>query len=107
MCNITFIVSSFGIFQILNVFKQLEKMCIGEMKMCIRDSYYTPRKRVAIIEPSEGSPAAEIGLKAGDIIMAVSYTHLDVYKRQVFGTSVYIQCFTIHTSGEHGFGFLA
>lgn len=30
MCNITFIVSSFGIFQILNVFKQLEKMCIGE-----------------------------------------------------------------------------
>ena len=31
MCNITFIVSSFGIFQILNVFKQLEKMCIGEM----------------------------------------------------------------------------
>lgn len=31
MCNITFIVSSFGIFQIQNVFKQLEKMCIGEM----------------------------------------------------------------------------
>ena len=31
MCNITFIVSSFGIFRILNVFKQLEKMCIGEM----------------------------------------------------------------------------
>ena len=31
MSNITFIVSSFGIFQILNVFKQLEKMCIGEM----------------------------------------------------------------------------
>ena len=31
MCNITFIVSSFGIFRIQNVFKQLEKMCIGEM----------------------------------------------------------------------------
>lgn len=29
--NMSFIVSSFGIFRILNVFKQLEKMCIGEM----------------------------------------------------------------------------
>lgn len=34
--------------------------------------YYTPRKRVAIVEPSEGSPAAEIGLKAGDIIMEIN-----------------------------------
>ena len=32
----------------------------------------TARKRVAIIEPSEGSPAAEIGLKAGDIIMEIN-----------------------------------
>ena len=31
MCNITFIVSSFGIFEHLSVFKQLEKMGIGEM----------------------------------------------------------------------------
>ena len=37
---------------------------------------YTPRKRVAIIEPSEGSPAAEIGLKAGDIIMEINGLHL-------------------------------
>jgi carboxyl-terminal processing protease len=34
--------------------------------------YYTPRKRVAIIEPSEGSPAAEAGLQAGDIILEVN-----------------------------------
>ena len=58
-----------------------------------------------ISEPFEGTPAANAGLKAGDILMeidgqdlagknnaevsqmlrgqaAVSYTHLDVYKRQ-------------------------
>ena len=34
--------------------------------------YYSPRKRVAIIEPSEGSPAAEAGLQAGDIILEVN-----------------------------------
>ena len=44
MCNITFIVSSFGIFRILNVFKQLEKMCIGEMTVlengfCVNNRY--------------------------------------------------------------------
>ncbi len=34
--------------------------------------YSYSRKRVAIIEPSEGSPAAQIGLKAGDIIMEIN-----------------------------------
>ena len=34
--------------------------------------YYSPRKRVAIIEPSEGIPAAEAGLKAGDIILEIN-----------------------------------
>ena len=35
-------------------------------------SYYTPRKRVVIVEPSEGHPAAEAGLKAGDVILEIN-----------------------------------
>lgn len=53
-----------------NTLKDMTKGKFGGIGSVIR--YYTPRKRVAIIEPSEGSPAAEIGLKAGDIIMEVN-----------------------------------
>ena len=34
--------------------------------------YYSPRKRVAIIEPSEGHPAVEAGLRAGDVILEIN-----------------------------------
>lgn len=33
--------------------------------------YYKAKDRIAIVEPSEGSPAAKSGLKAGDIILEV------------------------------------
>lgn len=33
--------------------------------------YYEAKDRVAIIEPTEGMPAAEAGVKAGDIILSV------------------------------------
>ncbi len=53
-----------------NTLKDMTTGKFGGIGSVIR--YYTPRKRVAIIEPSEGSPAAQIGLKAGDIIMEVN-----------------------------------
>ena len=33
--------------------------------------YYKKKDRIAIVEPTEGMPAAEAGLKAGDIILSV------------------------------------
>lgn len=33
--------------------------------------YYEAKDRIAIIEPTEGMPAAEAGVKAGDIILSV------------------------------------
>lgn len=53
-----------------NTLKEMTSGKFGGIGSVIR--YYTPRKRVAIIEPSQDSPAAEIGLKAGDIIMEVN-----------------------------------
>ena len=53
-----------------NTLKEMTSGKFGGIGSVIR--YYTPRKRVAIIEPSEGSPAAAIGLKAGDIIMEIN-----------------------------------
>ena len=53
-----------------NTLKEMTSGKFGGLGSVIR--YYTPRKRVAIIEPSEGHPAAEAGLKAGDIIMEIN-----------------------------------
>ena len=53
-----------------NTLKEMTSGKFGGIGSVIR--YYTPRKRVAIIEPSEGSPAAEAGLQAGDIIMEIN-----------------------------------
>ena len=53
-----------------NTLKEMTSGKFGGIGSVIR--YYTLRKRGAIIEPSEGSPAAEIGLKAGDIIMEIN-----------------------------------
>ena len=53
-----------------NTLKEMTSGKFGGIGSIIR--YYTPRKRVAIIEPSEGSPAAEAGLQAGDIIMEIN-----------------------------------
>lgn len=53
-----------------NTLKEMTTGKFGGVGSVIR--YYTPRKRVAIIEPSEGNPAAEAGLKAGDIIMEIN-----------------------------------
>lgn len=53
-----------------NTLKEMTTGKFGGIGSVIR--YYTSRKRVAIIEPSEGNPAAEAGLKAGDIIMEIN-----------------------------------
>jgi carboxyl-terminal processing protease len=53
-----------------NTLKTMTSGKFGGIGSIIR--FYTPRKRVAIIEPSEGSPAAEAGLQAGDIILEVN-----------------------------------
>ena len=53
-----------------NTLKEMTTGKFGGIGSAIR--YYSPRKRVAIIEPSEGHPAAEAGLKAGDIILEIN-----------------------------------
>ena len=53
-----------------NTLKEMTSGKFGGIGSVIR--YYSPRKRVAIVEPSEGNPAAEYGLKAGDIIMEIN-----------------------------------
>ena len=53
-----------------NTLKEMRTGKFGGIGSVIR--YYSPRKRIAIIEPSEGNPAAEAGLKAGDIILEIN-----------------------------------
>ena len=53
-----------------NTLKEMTTGKFGGVGSVVR--YYTPRKRVVIVEPSEGNPAAEAGLKAGDIIMEIN-----------------------------------
>ena len=53
-----------------NTLKEMTSGKFGGIGSVIR--YYSPRKRVVIVEPSEGNPAAEYGLKAGDIIMEIN-----------------------------------
>ena len=53
-----------------NTLKEMTSGKFGGVGSVIR--YYTPRKRVVVVEPSEGNPAAEAGLKAGDIILEIN-----------------------------------
>ena len=53
-----------------NTLKEMTTGKFGGIGSVVR--YYTPRKRVVIVEPSEGHPAAEAGLKAGDVIMEIN-----------------------------------
>ena len=53
-----------------NTLKEMTTGKFGGIGSVVR--YYTPRKRVVIVEPSEGHPAAEAGLKPGDVIMEVN-----------------------------------
>jgi len=49
--------------------KELTTGKYGGIGAAIR--YYEAKDRIAVIEPTEGMPAAEAGVKAGDIILAV------------------------------------
>lgn len=49
--------------------KELTTGKYGGIGAAIR--YYEAKERIAVIEPTEGMPAAEAGVKAGDIILAV------------------------------------
>ena len=53
-----------------NTLKEMTTGKFGGIGSVVR--YYTPRKRVGIVEPSEGHPAAEAGLKAGDVILEIN-----------------------------------
>ena len=53
-----------------NTLKEMTTGKFGGIGSVVR--YYTPRRRVVIVEPSEGHPAAEAGLKPGDVIMEVN-----------------------------------
>ena len=53
-----------------NTLKEMTTGKFGGVGSVIR--YYSPRKRVAIIEPSEGHPAVEAGLRAGDVILEIN-----------------------------------
>ena len=52
--------------------------------------YYEAKDRIAIIEPTEGMPAAEAGVKAGDIILSVGGKEIvrDDMKPQDFASKV-------------------
>lgn len=80
-----------------NTLKEMTSGKFGGIGSVIR--YYTPRKRVAIIEPSEGSPAAEIGLKSGDIIMEVGGKDMAQGDRTPNGLTSYV---SDHLRGEPG-----
>ena len=54
-------------------------------KMCIRDRIGTPRE--IYYHPKSRFVADFIG--EANFLKAVSYTHLDVYKRQGIGTAIY------------------
>ena len=56
---------------------------IRPVQMCIRDRCNRPRFGVPVLFPSCGNPDNGVHLFDGKAYpMAVSYTHLDVYKRQ-------------------------
>lgn len=52
-----------------NTLKELTTGKFGGIGAAIR--YYEKKDRIAIVEPTEGMPATEMGLKAGDIIMSI------------------------------------
>lgn len=71
-----------------NTLKEMTSGKFGGIGSVIR--YYTPRKRVAIIEPSEGNPAAEAGLKAGDIIMEINGKDMSLGDREPNDLTSYV-----------------
>ena len=71
-----------------NTLKEMTSGKFGGIGSVIR--YYTPRKRVAIIEPSEGNPAAEAGLKAGDIIMEINGKEMSLGDREPNDLTSYV-----------------
>ena len=47
--------------------------------MCIRDKYFMNEKALKALTENDGF---EVGVGPSIVVVAVSYTHLDVYKRQ-------------------------
>ena len=52
--------------------------------MCIRDSLYIGERTAERVKIEVGSAVEELDVDVEDIPVPVSYTHLDVYKRQCF-----------------------
>ena len=47
--------------------------------------YYEAKDRIAVVEPTEGMPAAEAGVKAGDIILSVGGKGNDPWNDETSG----------------------
>ena len=80
-----------------NTLKEMTTGKFGGIGSVIR--YYSPRMRVASIEPAEGHPAAEAGLKAGDIILEINGKEMLQEKRTPNEMTSYV---SDHLRGEPG-----
>ena len=80
-----------------NTLKEMTSGKFGGVGSVIR--YYSPRKRVVVVEPSEGNPAAEAGLKAGDVILEINGVEMVQEDRAPNEMTSYV---SDHLRGEPG-----
>ena len=78
-----------------NTLKEMTRGKFGGIGSVVR--FYAPKKKVAIIEPTEGSPAVEAGLKAGDIILAINGKEMNQEGRK---PNEFLEYVTDHLRGE-------
>lgn len=68
-----------------NTLKELTTGKFGGIGAAIR--YYDKKDRIAIVEPTQGMPATEVGLKAGDIILSIDGKDMSRGKMEIMDFS--------------------